>query len=343
MKKHSHNSLIGKHGHLVIITSVVMFIVLLIAMNNINMVKGSDLNNILTREDAIVKYFSMSFVSFLVLFLFYGMLMALLFKDKKQEFNEIVKGNYTRAQWFFAKILCSYIPIFIALVLNIIIKFVLYKKFYTVYHNNLGIDVYNIFIFFIFQCIFALGSLSILMFSNMIFGDLLIAVTFPMILVEFVVTTFGINTLFISYKFDFMITIINPIKNYVVEPLIYGLYWDGRLELQESLFQLAFILLILAISLITFFLSYLVLERLDEKKVQKKYPYASARIIFHVVLSSIIGFYIPASVAYSLALTRGSIELESAKYIFNIAAIILIPVVYLLLFMWNKEKIENLN
>lgn len=341
MKKFLDNFLVQKHKKLVIINSVVMFIIQFIVMNNINMIKGPSLNKLPTREDAIAKYFSMNFVNFLILFLFYVVLMVILFKDKKQEFNEIEQGSYTRTQWFFAKILCSYISIFIPLVLNIIVKFVLYKKSYGIYHDNLGIEASNIFIYFTFQCILALSSLSILMFSNMIFGDLLIAATFPVILAEFMVTTFGINTLFISYKFDFIRTIINPIKYYVVDPLIDAIYWDGRLELQESLLQWAFILLALIIALINFSLSYVVLEKLDEKQVQKKYPYASARIIFHIILASIIGFYVPAGIAYTLASTKRSIDLESAEYIFNIVAILLIPALYLLLFMWNKKKLEN--
>lgn len=343
MKKYLGNGLVHKHKKLIIINSVIMFIVLFIIMNNINMIKESTLNKLSTREDVILKYFSMNFMSFLVLFLFYGVVMVLLFKDKKREFNEMEQGYYTKVQWFFSKILCTYIPIFIALTLNIIIKFLLYKKSYSIYHDNLGIDISNIFMFFMFQCMFALGSLSILMFTNIIFGDLFIAAIFPVILAEFLITTFGINTLFISYRFDFIRTIINPIKIYIVDPLIYALYWDRRLELQDPLLQRSFIVLTLVIALISFSLSYLALKNLDEKLVEKKYPYAGARIIFHVILASIIGFYVPAGIAYTLALTKRSIDLQSAKYVFNIVAIILIPTLYLLLFIWNKIKLKDVN
>lgn len=338
MKKYLDNGLFHKHKKLIVITSIIMFIVLFILMNNINMIKAVGLNELLTKENVVIRYFSMNFISFLLLFLLYGVLMGLLFKDKKQEFNEMEQGNYTKVQWFFTKILSSYIPIFIALTLNVIIKFLLYKKFYNIYHENLGIEVSDIFIFFMFQCIFALCSLSILMFSNMIFGDLLIAATFPVIIAEFMVTTFAINTLFISHRFNFIRTLINPIKNNVVDPLIYALYWDGRLELQESLLQRLFALLTLIVALISFSLAYLALEKLDKKKMEKKYPYTSARIIFHIILASIVGFYLPAGIAYTLALTKRSIDLESAKYVFNISAIILIPTFYLLLFIWNKKK-----
>jgi hypothetical protein len=338
MKKYLDKDLFKKHKKIMVINSIVMFIALFILMNNVNMIKAVNLNELTIKENVISRYFSMNFISSLVLFLLYGVLMVLLFKDKKQEFNEIEQGNYTKVQWFFTKIISSYISIFIAIILNVIIKLLLYKKFYSIYHEDLGIQVSNIFMFFLFQCMFALCSLNILIFSNIIFGDLLIATTFPVIIAEFIVTTFGINTLFISNRFNFIRILINPIKNNVVDPLIYALYWDGRLELQESLLQRLFLLFTFIIALVSFFLAYLALEKLDEKKVQKKYPYTSARVIFHVILASIIGFYLPAGIAYTLALTKRSIDLELAKYVFNIFAIILIPTFYLLLFIWSKEK-----
>lgn len=338
MKKYLDKDLFKKHKKIMVINSIVMFIALFILMNNVNMIKAVNLNELTIKENVISRYFSMNFISSLVLFLLYGVLMVLLFKDKKQEFNEIEQGNYTKVQWFFTKIISSYISIFIAIILNVIIKLLLYKKFHSIYHEDLGIQVSNIFMFFLFQCMFALCSLNILIFSNIIFGDLLIATTFPVIIAEFIVTTFGINTLFISNRFNFIRILINPIKNNVVDPLIYALYWDGRLELQESLLQRLFLLFTFIIALVSFFLAYLALEKLDEKKVQKKYPYTSARVIFHVILASIIGFYLPAGIAYTLALTKRSIDLELAKYVFNIFAIILIPTFYLLLFIWSKEK-----
>ncbi|SHK49634.1 hypothetical protein SAMN02745163_03918 [Clostridium cavendishii DSM 21758] len=335
------NELIKSHKDKIIVSTLVMTIVIFFIFDNISMLTPNFIWSKTYHDNIVQKFFSISFIRFVVLYISYGIVTTVFLKDKRVELQSLKDDQYAKIQWLISKMLCIYTSFLMPLIINTIIKLILYKMSYNFYHEKLGIGVSVIFIFFIFQCLLAFCGLQSFILSHLLFGDLLKATIFPALFVEFIFTTFGMNSLIISKKLDFINYIIGPIKYNIINNLVDIIFWDGRLELQEKVLQLLLLALTLLIGILILSINYFVLNYLNVEKLESKYASKYIRIIYHIILAVMIGFYIPAAIAYYIAIINPKVSLDHATYSFNIISLITIPLIFLFVLetpIWKLSK-----
>lgn len=328
-------------SHLVqiILGAVIVFITAFFLTNTHKMIiyvtNPPNIKNMLGSRAIINEFFSVNALKILLMYLIYGIVVSMFFKDKTSIF--FTESKDKKLTLYFTKYLAVITSITIGLFLVFLVKLIAYRKgFYFL--NTLGsVGQGSVLIFFFIQLSFGLLECSLIFFSNMFFKQSLLVVLFPPFFLEIVVLLLGATTIFISEKLAFIKYILSFINAGLVDRFIISTTQDYRIESLPITIQVMIVMAIILFSIIILLLGYLAYLKVRKENINENYYFSLVSNIVYISTRVTVSYLIAFAISFILTMFFKRISIEDGKLIFN--SILLISTALFIAFKYYIPKL----
>lgn len=279
------------------------------------------------------KCFSMSHVDKFIFFLFLVWVVGFLFKDKEDEIREnISKGEENIKKYFVFKVIFVYGISLVPILINILIKMICYFP----YKNILSIDKLFISSFYFFT----IGILftSIIFTMNLIVKDKLLAGILPIFFAEGMIIFFAISKILISDRLSWIRNFLNMIGEQVL--FVFNLLLlDFDTSIFSSLRQFLLLMILLSISALLIYLSYLIIKIVDIESLKRPYFFEIPRYVIYIFMSMLVGFTVVSVIGYFFIMFIPSISYVNGTFIVNILSVVSMVGIFIFLEALYRKKV----
>ncbi|GIM29333.1 hypothetical protein CPJCM30710_19990 [Clostridium polyendosporum] len=323
----------------IILATFIVFITAFFLTNTHKMIlyvaNPPNIKNILGGKEIINKFLSINTLKVLLMYLIYGIVVSMFFKDKTSTF--FTENEDKKLALYFTKYLAVITSTTIGLFLVFLVKLIVYKKGFYFFNTlgNVGQD--SVFMFFFIQLSFALFGCSVVFSANMFFKENLLAVLFPLFFLEVIVLLLGATTIFISEKLVFLKYILSFINAGLVDKLIINTTHDYRIESLPITIQVMIGIVIILFSVLLLLLGYLVYLKVRKDKINENYYFNLVSSIVYISTRVTISYLIAFTISSVLTIFFKGISIEDGKLMFN--AILLISTAFFVAFKYYIPKL----
>lgn len=284
-------------------------------------------------EDVIIKKcFSATYLDRSILFLMCIIFIGLLFKNKKDEIREAIKlGDEGRKKYFFNKVICVYGLIIIPMAINIVIKvscYFFYDDIFT--YSQL---VLSCFYFFVIGIFFS----TVVFFMNILINDRFLAGIVPIFFTEGLIIFFGVSNLLISDRLAFIRDILWSIGRNILSVFSFIDLNFNSVNFSIGR-QVIVISILLAITVLLIYLTYISVNIIDEKNLNRPYFFEIPRYIIYIFMSLLVSFCFVSAVGYFSIMFMPSITYVDGTFYVNIASLIFAFIIYWFLESLYRSK-----
>lgn len=279
------------------------------------------------------KCFSMSHVDKFIFFLFLVWVVGFLFKDKEDEIREnISKGEENIKKYFVFKVIFIYGISLIPTLINILIKMICYFP----YKDILSIDKLFISSFYFFT----IGILftSIIFTMNLIVKDKLLAGILPIFFAEGMIIFFAISKILISDRLSWIRNFLNMIGEQVLG-VFNLLLLDFDPSTFSSLRQFLLLIILLSISALLIYLSYLIIKIVNIESLKRPYFFEIPRYVIYVFMSMLVGFTVMSAIGYFFIMFIPSISYVDGTFLVNIISFVFMVGIFIFLEVLYRKKV----
>lgn len=271
------------------------------------------------------RYLSINNIKVLLLFLLIGGACAYIFRDKEIRFKDIIDKKESRTKYFKNILIELYLPLFIGIMMNFIIKIILFYSFKG--KINEGISPLVIGTSFVYLTIISLFIGSLFLLGAIALKNPIRSILFPMLIIDILILLFSIGPFIIGETIPFIKNVINLIF-YPILKLIDGFFFNFKFELMFFENQLVILLLLTVMASLALLLAYRGIVYISESDYKSEFRCGNIRkFIFLVIIAiGILGALLLVSGVVSLLLN--SIKLMEALLIGEILSLLLIPIAY---------------
>lgn len=308
-----------------IISSVIYSIAFFFIGGNSKLISINKIKETITAKEALSGFLSINNGYILFLFIIIGAITFYFFKEKKFDINKLVK-NKNRTKNFKEIIMWVYGPMLVGLILNFLIKIMM---FYSVKSKIIGeVSIKVVLITFIYLTIISLfiGALNIL--GRIAFKNTIAILCFPIFIVDTIIIIFSISTFLISEAIPVIKEIIEVIF-YPILKLIDGFYFNYKFELMFFQNQLALILLLTVMTAVTLLLAYKIILSLSSESENLEFRSELVRKFTFITTIGTIVYLLFFLGGAMVALSNKNIELKTSLVTVSVISFILIPLIYI--------------
>jgi hypothetical protein len=278
----------------------------------------------LTGEELINSFLSLGILKSIIIYLICGILISVYLKDKKEYFS--LKEGEEKGKKFFEKSIFFTISSFIAVFSLFIVKLILFvvgSRLFSLY-GKLTLGQVVLFFFIYFSMILMINSIILL--TNMFFEEKVLAMLSPLFFIETVIVVFGITSMFVSERLNWLTDFLNFVNYGTIDKLIYSYVYGYRVENLDMGAQVLYIVITLVFTVIFTSLSYIVYKNISIRGNKHLYYYGGARAFWYINFGAIVCYFIAFTVSAVLALFEKDTSIEKGKYMFNIAFMVSTPI-----------------
>lgn len=320
--------------YLIVSTIIYMVFFFFIGGNN----KLLSLNNVsdtISVKVALDRYLSINNIKVLLLFFLIGGACVYIFRDKEIRLKDIISKKKGRTKYFKNILIELYLPLFIGLMMNFIIKVILFYSLKGKINGDVSpLIIGTSFVYLSVICLF-IGALFLLGFIAL--KNPMQSILFPILIIDILIIIFSIGSFIIGETIPFIKNIINLIF-YPMLKLIDGFFFNFKFELMFFENQLVVLLLLIVMSALALLLAYKGIVYISENDYKSEFRCENIRkfLFLSLITIGIVGALLLVSGVVSLLLNR--IKLMEAFLIGEVISLILIPIAYI---KTNKIYINN--
>lgn len=334
------NELIKNKVWLVILSPILTFFMFFI-MGNWSMVT-IDTSNIqgITKASVLADCFSMSILDILFLYLIIAVLVGIFFRDKEEIFEGIVNKELDKKTVLFTKIILCILPLFISIVINLVVKLITCMVIKNSVLNVVGVTISAFFLFVVYVVVLAILMLSILLLLNIAVTQTWVATLIPLFIYNGIILIFGIAPFFISDKFQAISKTLKPMAENILDSLQLILI-NSSLPVESIGKQYIVLAILFIISLLVIYISYIMLDLLNQRNITKIYVFSPIRHVFYFTLAALIGFYTVSGVGYLYLISESTYEYNEGIFYINLISFAVVIVLYAVFNLIYKYRFEN--
>lgn len=325
-----------------ILTFFMFFIMGNWSMVTINTSGAESLSKVTVLENC----FSMSVLDIVFLYLIITFIVGIFFRDKDTVLQGIVNKEIDRNVVFFTKISLCLAPLLIAIVINLVVKLITYFVIKGSILNVVGITIGAFFMFTLYILVLTILILSVIFMLNIAVKEAWIATLIPPFIYNGIILIFGMGPFFISTKFEAVSKFIEPISNSILDSLQL-IFLNSALPTQDLGRQYLVLAILFVISLLIFYIGYVMLDLLNKKNIKKPYVFSPVRHIFYLTLAAIIGFYTVCGLGYIYLISETTYEYNEGLLYINLisfAVIIVLFAAFNIIYKYRTaESLEDIN
>lgn len=320
--------------YLIVSTIIYMVFFFFIGGNN----KLLSLNNVsdtISVKVALDRYLSINNIKILLLFFLIGGACVYIFRDKEIRLKDIISKKKGRTKYFKNILIELYLPLFIGLMMNFIVKVILFYSLKGKINGDVSpLIIGTSFVYLSVICLF-IGALFLLGFIAL--KNPMQSILFPILIIDILIIIFSIGSFIIGETIPFIKNIINLIF-YPMLKLIDGFFFNFKFELMFFENQLVVLLLLIVMSALALLLAYKGIVYISENDYKSEFRCENIRrfLFLSLITIGIVGALLLVSGVVSLLLNR--IKLMEAFLIGEVISLILIPIAYI---KTNKIYINN--
>lgn len=320
--------------YLIVSTIIYMVFFFFIGGNN----KLLSLNNVsdtISVKVALDRYLSINNIKVLLLFFLIGGACIYIFRDKEIRLKDIISKKKGRTKYFKNILIELYLPLFIGLMMNFIIKVILFYSLKGKISGDVSpLIIGTSFVYLSVICLF-IGALFLLGFIAL--KNPMQSILFPILIIDILIIIFSIGSFIIGETIPVIKNIINLIF-YPMLKLIDGFFFNFKFELMFFENQLVVLLLLIVMSALALLLAYKGIVYISENDYKSEFRCENIRkfLFLSLITIGIVGALLLVSGVVSLLLNR--IKLMEAFLIDEVISLILIPIAYTKI---NKIYINN--
>lgn len=320
--------------YLIVSTIIYMVFFFFIGGNN----KLLSLNNVsdtISVKVALDRYLSINNIKVLLLFFLIGGACIYIFRDKEIRLKDIISKKKGRTKYFKNILIELYLPLFIGLMMNFIIKVILFYSLKGKISGDVSpLIIGTSFVYLSVICLF-IGALFLLGFIAL--KNPMQSILFPILIIDILIIIFSIGSFIIGETIPVIKNIINLIF-YPMLKLIDGFFFNFKFELMFFENQLVVLLLLIVMSALALLLAYKGIVYISENDYKSEFRCENIRkfLFLSLITIGIVGALLLVSGVVSLLLNR--IKLMEAFLIGEVISLILIPIAYTKI---NKIYINN--
>lgn len=320
--------------YLIVSTIIYMVFFFFIGGNN----KLLSLNNVsdtISVKVALDRYLSINNIKVLLLFFLIGGACVYIFRDKEIRLKDIISKKKGRTKYFKNILIELYLPLFIGLMMNFIIKVILFYSLKGKISGDVSpLIIGTSFVYLSVICLF-IGALFLLGFIAL--KNPMQSILFPILIIDILIIIFSIGSFIIGETIPVIKNIINLIF-YPMLKLIDGFFFNFKFELMFFENQLVVLLLLIVMSALALLLAYKGIVYISENDYKSEFRCENIRkfLFLSLITIGIAGALLLVSGVVSLLLNR--IKLMEAFLIGEVISLILIPIAYIKI---NKIYINN--
>lgn len=329
---------IEKNKLYLIISTIIYIIFFFFIGGNNRLLSLSNASEGISANVALDKYLSINNIKVLLLFFLIGGACAYIFRDKEIKFKDIIDRKENRTKYFKNILIELYLPLFIGIVMNFIVKIILFYSFKGKINESVSPLVIGT--SFVYLSIISLFIGALFLLGAIALKNPMKSILFPILIIDILILLFSIGSFIIGETVPFIKNIINLIL-YPILKLIDGFFFYFKFELMFFENQLVILLLLAVMSALPLLFAYKGIVYISESDYKSEFRCRNVRkfLFLSIVAIGVLGALLLASGVISLLLN--SIKLMDALLIGEVLSLLLIPIIYIKInkiYMNNREQ-----
>lgn len=210
----------------------------------------------------------------LLLFFLIGGACAYIFRDKEFKFKDIIDRKESRTKYFKNILIELYLPLFIGIVMNFIIKIILFYSFKGKINESVSPLVIGT--SFVYLSIISLFIGALFLLGAIALKNPMKSILFPILIIDMLIVTFSIGSFIIGETIPVIKNVINLIF-YPMIKLIDGFFFNFKFELMFFENQLVILLLLAVMAALALLLAYKGIVYISENDYKSEFRCGNVR------------------------------------------------------------------
>lgn len=251
------------------------------------------------------------------------------FKNKNEHLLAFIDEKKERIKYFKESILFIFAPVFIAIIINFLIRSMMYFSFNDVLAVTNGIEYNFAIITYLHMIVLSIFGIAVSLLFQVAIQSTFIATILPIVLFEGVILIFGVSNIFVSQDIPILFGVSNILSELVFK-YINMFMSNYRVELLGTQEFIKVILSYLAFASVFTAIACRYIVTYDSKSLTLKYRVAWIRRSMYMVITSIITIYTSIAILGSIALLTGhKLMIDKAYMLTTVISIIIIPIIFI--------------
>ena len=332
------------------ITAGIYSVLLFVLSGSLGLIKNSstsfvnlETNVSMTKGFVIRDFLTIGNFGILAFFVVIAIVCAVFFRDKEAQFKARINDKESRVMYFKESLILLLTPIFIGIVINFLIRSLLFIMNQEILSLGLEISYFSAINTYLYILALALLGVSMNFLFQVGVKSVFSAAIIPMFMFEGLILIFGVSNLFTSGKIPLLLMTSNFISD-LVENYINLFYSDLRIEMLGM--EVFSITILACIAITTVFLAttcrYLVIY--DEKRLKYKYRFITIRRVVLVEMVTLVVMYSSIAIFGGIAFLNSAVITIEQSFIYtNIATIVLVIPISIGMDILYRKKYKIVN
>ncbi|MGL4989824.1 MAG: hypothetical protein ACRC57_01485 [Sarcina sp.] len=315
-------------------------------------------NRAMTKNEIITECLTIGNFQIIIFVFSIFIISGIYFKNKNEHLLAFIDEKKERIKYFKESILFIFIPVLIAIIINFLIRTMMYFSFKGILAVTNGIEYSFAIVTYFHMIVLSIFAISVSLLFQVAIKSVFIATILPIVLFEGAILIFGVSNIFISQDIPILFGISNILSELIFK-YINMFMSNYRVELLETQEFIKVILSYVASASVFTAIACRYIVTYDSKSLALKYRVAWIRRTMYIVITSIITIYLSIGILGSIALLTGhKLMIDKAYMLTTIISILIIPIIFIFIeyryIKTNnikktkkvkkiKEKIENSN
>ncbi len=324
MKNLINQKILNQDKKIILWGVILMTMVFLFLTNMYQMIQYKNYGT--NSEEVIKQYFSLAPFKSCILYLTYGFLTCFILRDMDILVSSIEEEKYNLKEVFFTKVSTLIGITSTSIIIVFLFKLIVYMAKRQDF-QSLGINGYNIFIFFLLTLAISIVSCGGIFLSFVLVKNKILAIIFVPCIEYCLFLFFGLFKMLLSNYLWPLKWVLDMIGSIMVDYFALSLTFDWRIELQPFTNQIISVFLLFIAGILLFWIDYLIFGKLKSEKIKNLFYFSwTVKIVF--LMMAFIGSFSLLVILDLLVLVLSPHSFNNMNLLLNIVVIITSVVFY---------------